>query len=128
MSVGFTLCSTGFTSVSVGFIMISVGFEIHLGLGEDSCWPTSLCTPQTVREWMEEAKHQGKQGMWLGGCGGMRKRTFDMRVDATGRREDQTCEVKAAPCGSKLFAMTIRQLRLIEQVWGGCHEIGMLMP
>ena len=35
-----------------------------------------------------------------------------------GRREDQTCEVKAAPCGSKLFAMTIRQLRLIEQVWG----------
>ena len=41
-----------------------------------------------------------------------------MRVNSHGRREDQPCEVKAAPCGSKLFAVTIRQLRLMEQVWG----------
>lgn len=55
--------------------------------------------------------------MWIGACGGMRKRTFSMRVNSHGRREDQACEVKA-PCGSKLFAVTIRQLRLMEQVWG----------
>ena len=41
-----------------------------------------------------------------------------MRVNSHGRREDQPCEVKAAPCGSNLFAVTIRQLRLMEQVWG----------
>ena len=41
-----------------------------------------------------------------------------MRVNSHGRQEDQACEVKAAPCGSKLFAVTIRQLRLMEQVWG----------
>ena len=49
---------------------------------------------------------------------GMKKRTFRMRVNSRGRREDQACEVKAAPCGSKLFAVTIRQFRLMEQVWG----------
>ena len=41
-----------------------------------------------------------------------------MRVNSHGRQEDQACEVKAAPHGSKLFAVTIRQLRLMEQVWG----------
>ena len=87
-------------------------------LGEDSCWPTHACTPQLVRAWMEEALSQGYQGMWIGACGGMRKRTFSMRVNSHGRHEDQPCEVKAAPCGSKLFAVTIRQLRLMQQVWG----------
>ena len=87
-------------------------------LGEDSCWPTTSCTPQQVRAWMEDALQQGYQGMWIGACGGMRKRTFSMRVNSHGRKEDQPCEVKAAPCGSKLFAVTIRQLRLMEQVWG----------
>ena len=67
---------------------------------------------------MEDALRQGYQGMWIGACGGMRKRTFSMRANSHGRREDQACEVKAAPCGSKLFAVTIRQLRLLEQVWG----------
>ena len=87
-------------------------------LGEDSCWPTTSCTPQQVRAWMEDALRQGYQGMWIGACGGMRKRTFTMRVNSHGRQEDQACEVKKAPYGSKLFAVTIRQLRLMEQVWG----------
>ena len=67
---------------------------------------------------MKDAQRQGYQGMWIGACGGMRKRTFSMRVNSHGRHEDQPCEVKAAPCGSKLFAVTIRQLRLMQQVWG----------
>ena len=67
---------------------------------------------------MEDTLRQGYQGMWIGACGGMRKRTFSMRVNSHGRHEDQPCEVKAAPCGSKLFAVTIRQLRLMQQVWG----------
>ena len=87
-------------------------------LGEDSCWPTTACTPQQVRAWMEDALLQGYQGMWIGAAGGMKKRRFNMRVTSQGQREDQACEVKAAPCGSKLFAVTIRQLRLMEQVWG----------
>jgi hypothetical protein len=87
-------------------------------LGEDSCWPTTSCTPQQVREWMEDALRQGYQGIWIGAAGGMKRRRFSMRVNSQGQREDQPCEVKAAPCGSKLFAITIRQLRLMEQVWG----------
>ena len=86
-------------------------------LGEDSCWPTTSCTPQQVRAWMEDALRQGYQGMWIGACGGMKKRRFCMRVNSHGRQEDQACEVKG-PCGSKLFAVTIRQLRLMEQVRG----------
>ena len=86
-------------------------------LGEDSCWPTSSCTPQQVRAWMDDALRQGYQGIWIGACGGMRKRTFSMRVNSHGQREDQACEVKG-PCGSKLFAITIRQLRRMEHVWG----------
>ena len=87
-------------------------------LGEDSCWPTTSCTPQQVREWMEDALRRGYQGMWIGAAGGMRKRAFSMRVNSQGQREDQACEVTKAPMGSKLFAITIRQLRLMEQVWG----------
>ena len=86
-------------------------------LGEDSCWPTTSCTPQQVRFWMEDALRQGYQGMWIGACGANRKRTFSMRVNSHGQQEDQACTV-TAPCGSKLFAVTIRQLRLMAQVWG----------
>ena len=67
---------------------------------------------------MEDTLQQGYQGMWLGACGAMKKRKFDKGVNSLGRQEDQACEVKAAPCGCKLFAITIRQLRLIVQVWG----------
>lgn len=87
-------------------------------LGEDSCWPTDSCTPQEVRTWMQDAIQHGYQGMWIGACGGMKKRRFDMKVNSHGCREAQACEVKRAPCGSKLFAVTIRQLRLMRQVWG----------
>ena len=66
---------------------------------------------------MKDVLQQGYGGMWIGACGSMRRRKFDMRVNSRGRQEDQACEVKA-PCGSKLFAVTIRQLRLMGQVWG----------
>ena len=87
-------------------------------LGEDSCWPTTSCTPKQVRDWMDDTRQRGYQGMWIGACGGMKKRRFRFRVDSHGRQEDQACEVNQAPCGSKLFAVTIRQFRLMEQVWG----------
>ena len=87
-------------------------------IGEDSCWPTEVCTPQHVRNLMQEALGRGCQGIWLGACGGMRNRKFDMAVNLHGRREERPCEVARAPCGSKLFAFTIRELRLLEHVWG----------
>ena len=67
---------------------------------------------------MEDTLRQGYQGMWIGACGGMKKRMFRFRISSDGRQEDQGCEVQAAPCGSKLFAVTIRAIRLMEQVWG----------
>ena len=85
--------------------------------GEDSCWPTTSCTPQQVRAWMEDALRQGYQGMWIGAGGALRKRNFFVRVNSHGQQEDQACEAKA-PCGCKLFAVTLRQCRLMEKVWG----------
>ena len=67
---------------------------------------------------MEDTLRQGYQGMWIGACGGMKKRMFRFRISSDGRQEDQGCEVRAAPCGCKLFAVTIRAIRLMQQVWG----------
>ena len=86
-------------------------------IGEDSCWPTDLCTPLHVREWMLEALSHGYQGVWLGATGSLRKRKHKIMVNSHGRRAEQACE-SVAPCGSKLFAVTIRELRLMEEAWG----------
>ena len=87
-------------------------------IGEDSCWPTHMCTPKVVRDLMEEAASKGFSGIWLGAAGSMKERTFDVTVDSRGLRVNQPCAVSEAPRGSKLFAVQVCELRVMLQAWG----------
>ena len=66
---------------------------------------------------MEDTLLRGYQGMWIGAAGKIKTRKFEFRINSDGRQEHQGCDVRA-PCGCKLFAVTIRGIRLMQQVWG----------